>query len=703
MKGEKWVTFVLAFALAFSASLGAVGCMVTAFDLPLARFSTLVLVCAGVALLCAGAFSRKGGELVLLCLAALAAGWLWRRGVAVRQLWQLVYRISYVYNRAYGWGVFQLVETPWDAGPLDWPMGILGAVIALSVARSVCRGKSALFTIFLSLLPLASCLVVTDTVPGAGYLFCLLFPLLLLLLTGRVRAGDPHQGNRLTLLAAIPTALALGGLLLAVPQKGYVNQAKDLRDSLLAWVQSLPESAENAVQELSGGTVPGEPDKVDLASMGRRIESTRPVMNVTAEVGGALYLRGQDYDIYDGKGWSASQHRVEDFSCQGIELGLVTVETVNRMEELYLPYYPREAQSLVGGRMDNSRLYTGYSFSRSGLPDNWRSEALAGGNASRPFADGSEQNQSRYLALPDTARTGAASLLESLLPGKTSPTEKAEAIASFVQSSARYDKNTGRMPGGQEDFALWFLRESDTGYCVHFATAAVVLLRAAGVEARYVSGYLVRCRPGQAVTVTGENAHAWAEYYEPALNTWMVLEATPAAGETVPTVPETLPKASSVPATEPSISTEAPAEAGTEPAIRPSQSPSGGQPAGSTPAPSGKSLKFIGTVLLIAAAAAVLQGQRRLRLRLRRRRQRRGTPNAQALARWQEACLVARLLSEPPPTELETLAQKAKFSQHTLGPEELAVFDSYLRSGKKRLRQMPWYRRLLHQYLYAVC
>ena len=42
-----------------------------------------------------------------------------------------------------------------------------------------------------------------------------------------------------------------------------------------------------------------------------------------------------------------------------------------------------------------------------------------------------------------------------------------------------------------EDFAIWFLTEADTGYCIHFATAAVVLLRAAGIPARYVDGYVV--------------------------------------------------------------------------------------------------------------------------------------------------------------------------------------------------------------------
>ena len=185
-----------------------------------------------------------------------------------------------------------------------------------------------------------------------------------------------------------------------------------------------------------------------------------------------------------------------------------------------------------------------------------------------------------------------------------------------------------------------------------------------------------------------------------------MLEATPAVEETPAGVPGAVPETAPVPTTEaqPQASSEAPAQTGTEPDPRPSQSPSGGPSTEPVPEPSGNRFGIVGIwLLLIAAAAAGLQGQRRLRLRLRRRRQRRGTPNAQALARWQETLLVARLLGETPPGELEALAQKAKFSQHTLGPEELAAFDSYLRGGKKRLRQMSWYRRLLYQYLYAVC
>ena len=118
--------------------------------------------------------------------------------------------------------------------------------------------------------------------------------------------------------------------------------------------------------------------------------------------------------------------------------------------------------------------------------------------------------------------------------GYTSPYHKAQAIASYVRNSATYDTKTSRMPMDSEDFAKWFLEESDTGYCVHFATATAVLLQAAGIPARYVTGYLVPVQAGEATPVLSNQSHAWVEYWLPGYG-WTVLEATPATTATNPT------------------------------------------------------------------------------------------------------------------------------------------------------------------------
>lgn len=72
-----------------------------------------------------------------------------------------------------------------------------------------------------------------------------------------------------------------------------------------------------------------------------------------------------------------------------------------------------------------------------------------------------------------------------------------------------------------EDYTEYFLFEQHKGYCVHFATAATLLLRMNDIPARYVSGYLVlpsdfkKNEDGTyTALVTDERAHAWTEIFD---------------------------------------------------------------------------------------------------------------------------------------------------------------------------------------------
>ncbi|MFR2331738.1 MAG: transglutaminase domain-containing protein [Flavonifractor plautii] len=54
--------------------------------------------------------------------------------------------------------------------------------------------------------------------------------------------------------------------------------------------------------------------------------------------------------------------------------------------------------------------------------------------------------------------------------------EAAQVVADYLAAVAEYDPDTPAAPEG-EDFVAWFLTESHRGYCMHFASAAVLLLR----------------------------------------------------------------------------------------------------------------------------------------------------------------------------------------------------------------------------------
>ena len=691
MKTERFSTGLLASLLATFLAWGATGCFVSAFDLSLQYPATLVWVCAIAAAGTSVLLSFQGGSFLLLCIMALLAGYIYQDGKALEQLKGLMMQLSRMYNRAYGWGVLTFSGEPTQAEFIDWVLWIWGALVSVAVCCCVCRRKSVWIPVLSTVLPLCCCIVVTDTVPEESCLLTVMAVLILLLLTSPVRCQNNGQGNQLTLAAALSVVLALSGLFLAAPQESYVNPSAVLRENILTAIQNFPQLLENGMGELASGLRVQLPKQVDLAALGDRIPFTYPVMEVTAERSGTLYLRGQDYDLYDGFWWKSSDNRKESFASAPGRQETIHIRTRTGKQTKFLPYHPALVVDLVNGAAENPTREQAYTVLKSDLPENWRQRAYE--NAAE-----SPVQWEQYLSLPETTRQGAAVFLKELYEEGASHTEKADMIAKLVTDSAQYDIRPDKMPAGESDFALWFLRDGDAGYCVHFATAAAVLLRAAGVPARYVTGYLLEAEAGKAVTVTEENAHAWAEYYEPNLGVWLPLECTPALVSLEEDRP--LPEAAELTVsaeTEPDRAEEVTETAmPTEPVFETAVS-------ALPQKPDDKSDSGIKYLLFLPGAISFLMLQRRIRLAFRRRRRTSGCTNQQAIYRWQEAVRISRLLKETPTEELMALAQKAKFSQYGITQEELQQFDSFYRSCLRRLMAQPWYLRLIYRYICAVC
>lgn len=685
MKTEKLLSALTGSILGLLLAAGSIGCLLSAFDLtltdPAALWTPVFLLSAAWGL----ALQRKHGALVFGCLLAVAFGYLWREGRLPEQACVLLEQLSQVYDRAYHWGVLELTEE--TVGNPDLPLGIWAAAISLAAVRSVCLPKNCSLPILLALVPFSACIVVTDTVPDEKYLFLLLAGAILLILPASVRREDALQSIRLTALSLLPVSLFLTGLFWFLPQSGYVNQTAVIQENLRTAAAHLPQLMEEGL-ETAAANFRGNPARnVDLSRLGHRIPFTYPVMEVTASQSGTLYLRGQDYDRYDGLGWTATENRQENFSGPEGPVQTITIRTRGIKQIRYLPYHPAGEALLTGGSLDNREAAGEYSLSWAPLPEDWRKTAYLSQAESVP------ETMQPWLELPEATRKNARSLLEQQYPADASNTAKADIIAALVTNAASYSLTPEKPPAGIQDFTLWFLEEAESGYCIHFATAATVLLRAADIPARYVTGYMAEVTANETVTVTEEDAHAWAEYYEPALGCWIPLEATP-AGIDIPTItpPETMPTFSTTEATEPEI-TEATVSTVPPTTQEPPEAPA-------LPEETGEESFLL--LLLIPVLGSVLAVQRSVRLKLRQKRKDRGSANEQALRRFREAEHLARLLKETPAEELIDLAQKAKYSQHLLTPEELLAFDSYCRSCLRRLKEKPFWLQLIYQYIYAV-
>ena len=141
-----------------------------------------------------------------------------------------------------------------------------------------------------------------------------------------------------------------------------------------------------------------------------------------------------------------------------------------------------------------------------------------------------EAIRERYLALPTSVPERVLQLAREITQDRTLAYDKAKAIESYLRSYP-YDLEVPAPPPGQ-DVSDYFLFDLKKGYCDYYATAMVVLARASGLPARFVSGYASGSYDAaNAMYVVRElHAHSWAEVYFPEIG-WIEFEPTAAQPE----------------------------------------------------------------------------------------------------------------------------------------------------------------------------
>ncbi len=115
--------------------------------------------------------------------------------------------------------------------------------------------------------------------------------------------------------------------------------------------------------------------------------------------------------------------------------------------------------------------------------------------------------------------------------------ETAEFVRQHLASRCTYSLKPGKLPKGEE-LIDYFYNKNRCGYCTYFATTAVMMLRCAGIPARYVTGFafdpdinvikteFVAGTKYSTVSVTDRSAHAWVEIYIDGWG-WIQYEVTP--------------------------------------------------------------------------------------------------------------------------------------------------------------------------------
>jgi transglutaminase-like putative cysteine protease len=131
----------------------------------------------------------------------------------------------------------------------------------------------------------------------------------------------------------------------------------------------------------------------------------------------------------------------------------------------------------------------------------------------------------RYLSLPNKLPQRVRDLALDLTANQINLYDRAMAIETYLRKFP-YSLDVPAPPSDR-DVADYFLFDLKKGYCDYFATSMVVLVRAAGLPARLVTGYSSGSYDYNArrFVVVAANAHAWVEIYFPNIG-WVEFEPT---------------------------------------------------------------------------------------------------------------------------------------------------------------------------------
>lgn len=285
----------------------------------------------------------------------------------------------------------------------------------------------------------------------------------------------------------------------------------------------------------------------DDGSLDNNVQNTDAIAaRIWAESGGRVYLRWKSYGEYSFReqsgnwGWGdamayplASENMLyrvgQALAADGKLPVLYQIEILGN--QYLLPNYVSKGPEGAY----NDVMLSPYTDSYQLLGYQWN---YTYGDALRYASVGIEDEGNKlytefvygqYLAVPESTKQALLAFAEQkgLRADRLSIIED---VAAAVRSAATYDYEYPACPAGKDE-VIFFLTESKSGVCRHFASAATLLYRSLGIPARYVVGYSTYAAGDAWTDVKGADAHAWVEVFITGLG-WVRMDPTPALNDT---------------------------------------------------------------------------------------------------------------------------------------------------------------------------
>ena len=586
-----------------------------------------------------------------------------------------------------------------------------GTILTFLLAGAICLRRSAFLAFFLTAPFVFITFVLIHSKPDTKFLIGLLAVYFTLLISSALHNDDFHKRGKAIFPSLALALLLLGIAYLIAPSDGYRRERHtDMLDFQLRSIASRVGLAQVKFGVgwplASSGIWRFDTNNVEISDAGTRVITDQDVLEVTTSEPGTFYLRGFSMQHFDGERWTVNTDTLyipnETFAMEfpywiagdfifsfQLDPGAVPV-TVKRatmtVEKIfdatpnvqYVPYYSSRHTSF--SQQDREFLYVEGSILE--IPTYSHSSI-----ASDALISFGRQSREVYTQVEGSTAEGLRQLaIEAGVDIDADREVIVDQVAEYIRSSGRYTLSPYVIPA-DEDFALYFLQESRQGYCIHFATAAILMLRALDVPARFVSGFAVIVpeeNVGKPFRVTDRNAHAWVEVFYSEAG-WVPLEVTPAAaGSNIPGVRFHTPIGLPTPDADTAGRGGVPGQLeerdwGDSPFLPPGT----GSDADDKGAEAEErdrlretriiiTIAFIACVAISAMAVAVHRPLARLH---RKKSFEQKDTNAAVISAWR---YITRLDKKKElPEDIEDLALKARFSQHALSEGERIKMTSY--------------------------
>ena len=307
---------------------------------------------------------------------------------------------------------------------------------------------------------------------------------------------------------------------------GYAGQVG--LNNLQLWLEG------HVPEWLAGGGERTDPyeSRTDLGRIGEIKGSSAIVLRVRPERGmkRPLLLHRASYDDYVGSSWvarspaftviprsDAASWRLQGASDEGSRI-VIDDHTPRGNPVLSLPPGTTRIEGLSAVELRRNPL--GAVQAELG-PGAFRYIVSYGAQSDGQAAPGEMD-----LRLPRAEARVVEEVARSLGLRSLAPEQAMARMSSHFLQEFRYALYQPKRPAGQTPIAH-FLLGSHEGHCEYFATATVLLLRAAGVPARYATGFSVQEYSARenAYVVRQRHAHAWARAW--VNGRWTDVDTTP--------------------------------------------------------------------------------------------------------------------------------------------------------------------------------